>query len=992
MIEKKDLNALPFVDGVPDPVQRPDQERIDWVKNGECISGAETSTSNEGSLNKAGVSIQKNVEEVQDNVYKVKSSLDETIDIVNRHSDIISQSEDNDLIQTVKKHTDEIETLNFAVTQNADRFDSLAETVEKHTNEIGVVPSHDTSERTIRDELEWQKTEMGSYPGFDYNGKPNVDSRGTGMKNRIINNSMAISQHNARLNELENDWQSSDIGTLTKEVQNLRVEMGPASDKILNHPVYERVKNLETARDKSTNDISEIETQIGKNTFPRENAETLVSLVDLNQATIKILNAALENSNDRILVIEEYVGTDSTPDTILYNQKVVMKDVSDLYSIVGKSNSEGLRYSVAILETEIGSDAEIGTVKNRILLTEQGIRDLKVQLKSLSDAIDVDGSDSGTITDRVSILELQLNGDENSESEFEKTGVYTFVEDLYNTKLVQDVSDDKIYARTSGGWKEIGTFDLVSNKRILIANQPVMDLDTDLIFGVSGVELDLKSSLKNADIRDKVSISVKDEQQVIASDLAVYEKTDSGMKISIGATTDDLDLLGKKVTINGLDILQDVVEDVNESGTFLREDGAWKSITGDFPLGGITSPTGTKVFSNTDSETVLGSEIPLNIVGLKTAKVAEDFEISSSDSSVLKLNENSIVAGKALYVNSDRVITSADDAPSDDNYYARYKGTWAKVTQGGGGSGGFPDVPNDHKSYVRKDQSWLELGNEPITMFDSLPVQWRVNENNLTGISYSSETNKITVGGSGAVISIDGNSDSISFIEGASILQKVGNSKYTVLTTDTDKNLILGDKDNTSVIIRSNKEPQIRINNDQFKIWHSGDDAKHDGQLYSRKDGLWVVSTVNRTQDVVLNNGVGFKVIDTKNKMMTLATSGADGIIELGDATAGINIRSVVKSINLDNKVNLTSGSNKVNLIGLNDDSVNIGFAGGKIGIQGSELSFNGNKVITSADDAPSDGFKYSRQNKGWAKVYGYGADAPTSVGAKEGDIYFQYM
>lgn len=993
MIEKKDITALPFVDGVPDPTARPDQARIDWIKNGNCLDAAKTETSNEGSLNRTGVSIQKNVTQVQSNVVEVKKSLDETIDQVNKHCEILDQADDLDLIQTVQKHTEEIETLNFAVTQNSERFDELADKVQKNTDEIGVVPSHDTSDRNIRTELEWQKTEMGAYPGFDYNGRPDIDSRGSGMKYRIINNSMAISEHTARLNELESDWASSDVGSLTREVQAIRTEVGPARDKLPGKTIYERLNRAEGKNDANTTDITKIKEHTGINSFPRPGNLTLIDLVDTTTGNLNDLAESLRDTNARLLVVESEIGDESDPDTILYNQKVTMKDVKDLYEIVGKNNSEGLRYSVAILETELGADNTPGTVKNRILLTEQGIRDLNMSIDSINDALGITSGASGSFSDRVTELELQMNGDENGDTEYEKIGVYPYAYKLFTDGVVSDVKDSNIYVRTKDAWVELGITDIDVRSSLKVNGSVFLQQDSDGIHLGTQDDIILEGRLSNVKVVN--GIKLHDVSNTIEIERDGIQAIDE--KIVVGDAAAITDIKGTSVLINGRDVTDSVTEAPKDNETYIRKDGQWtKTDSQPVKISTLKDSKDSNILV-VDTELTFGSDtkesIFKNVQKIQTKNLEIVDEVGDI---VLKDEEGRLtLASKSIYSGTNKVITTADDAPNDNDYYARYKGTWAKIDPNGEGTGGgIEDVPNNDLQYIRSGQAWVQLGSTPINMTDDIAIQWKSGANNFAGMRYSDITKKLTVGGSGTKVEIEGDVSKLSLDETMSLTKKLGTSNASVIMSDSDQNLIIGDPLYKEIVLRSKEDPSVVTTDGKFKLWHSGQDAKQDGQTYGRKDGSWVPFVVNRTQDVILNNGFSFKVVDTKNKMLSVATSGADNLVELGQAGALMNIRSTVRLLNLDNKVHLTSydGSTRINLVGRTDERILVGDPTRKLNLEGSELTMNGKKVVTSADDAPNDGTKYVRQDNKWEKAYSYGEDAPSAVGAKNGDIYFQYM
>lgn len=1006
MIEKKDIQALPFVDGTPDPSSRPDQARIDWIKNGECMSAAETEIGNEGSLNRGAVEVQQNVAQVQENVKTVKSSVDEVIEIVNRHSEIINQEGDLDLIETSKKHTDEIETLNYAVVQISDRVDGVSEIANDNKAEIGVVPEHDTADRTIRDELEWQKTEMGSYPGFDYNGLPDIDSRGTGVKLRVINNSMAISNHQGRINKLETEWQISDVGSLTKQVDKLRTEMGPESDKMPGHTVYNRLTTNESKIAGVQTQLKDVNTQIGITTFPRPEANTLINLVDLNASNISQVNSSLVEEKSKILVLQTQVGDKDTPNSIIGKQEFMTKDIKELQDIVGKSNSEGLRYSVVVLETEIGNDGTPGSLKNRMILTENGIRDLNVKIDELNDILGVNGSSSNSINDRITELELQTNGDANGETDFEKAGMYRVLYELTQTKPVADVTETGTWIRETGKWTKLGAKDIDLDPIAKIKSGLIQIIAIDnnsIVLGSNDVSLKIKSDIVGGvfDSNVKMTTTHFNTNQKISGDFATLSPVvemigDTPINTAVYTVGDpmyDLRLVGSKVLMNGVELGEGDVRDVTTEGTYLRKTGEWvKSSDAAIPVKGLVSESGAKIIGyDTDGITVGDSSSSVKIVNASTIST-KNLNITSGAKTVLKVETDKIVLGDNLYSGTDKIWTDKEDAPSDTKYYARRDGMWEKIDPTGGGDTGIGEAPIDGQLYGRGSREWKAIGSENLNLADNIAIQWETaTDSNFTSIKYDKSKNELSVGGSGAKVSILG--DVRSFImEKESVLQ----NRYTAgagsaLTSDSDDNVYVGDASLAkAVTLRAKEDPKAQTKDGLFTIWHSGMDAKADGQIYGRKDNKWVVFEVNKTKDIILNSGVSYKVNDAAGKTLKVLTSGGDNLIELGERTSLININSTVRYLNLDNKVKIKSG--EIDLIGLNDDSIELGSLTKALVVKASTATLNGNKIITSADDAPKDSMKYVRQNGAWTTAYQFGEDAPSAVGAKEGDVYFQYM
>ena len=1012
MIEKIKVKALPFVDGAPNPDERPDQARVNWMKNGECMEAASTDISNEGSLNRSGVEIQKNVDQVHTDLNKVNTVVSTVIDKVNAHSAILDQSDNQDLITTVKIHTDEIETLNEAVVQLDSRSDAIDAMAKATKEDVGVVPEHDTADRTVRDELEFQKIEMGSYPGFDYNGMPDPDSDGSGIKNRLANVTMEVTNHQSRINELETNWASSDVGSLTRELNNVRSELGPRREAQMGHSVYNRLDGLEASRDGKTKDIKDIHDQIGFSSFPRPGYPTLINLIDENVKEFADSKIELSELNQRVILVETSIGNETSTGSIHYNQKVFAADISDLYKIVGRSNSEGLRYSVVSLQGEIGDNKTQGTIKNRLLLTEQGIRDLNIDVSRLNDLLGADGSGSSdSFYERVGELELQMNGDSNGQSEFERLGLYQFAHDLWSQRPIGDAPDDSLYFRKNGEWSKLGSENISISDDKGIINDTVGNVisvvNGEVVLG--GSDVVVKGTVKELKVKDAISMNADLDDQTVSVNLASLSVTSTDKTITLGEDTATVNIVGEFL-VNGAEVGKGTVVDVEPSDEmFIRKHGVWistdkadvpvkKLISREYDDSGIAIEDTDKTIIEHDKNNVyIGSEkLAVTVHNAKEIKT-KGLKIVDDISTVLQTSDTRVTIGRPLFVGTDKVWSDANDAPKDGEYYARIDGAWSKIDPTGEGSGtGISDAPNDDNYYLRRNNAWSILGESDISLNDKLSLRWETaTANNFTGVKYDKAVNTITLGGSGAKVDINGAIKQIVLDENGGITQKTATGDHSIISANTDSDIFVGSSDVTkSVVLRGKESPQARIGNTLYKVWTSKDEAPIDDKMYGRKNGEWKPFEVNRTLDVILNNGYSFKVVDTKNKIMNVATSGPDNMIRIGQADTYLNIDSTLRSLKLDNKVSIKAvdASGDIDILGLNDSIISLGTATKDLVINAKTAKINGADIWTSASDVPTDGNKYVRRDGKWETAYGYGADAPSSVGAKEGDVYFQHM
>ena len=97
MINKLELANLPFVDGVPEA----DQKRIEWIRNGDCLTAATTKYGHDGALNAAALGVQTNVETLEKNDTTTKDKVNEIVDSVNQIKEALDISTDVSVIQQI---------------------------------------------------------------------------------------------------------------------------------------------------------------------------------------------------------------------------------------------------------------------------------------------------------------------------------------------------------------------------------------------------------------------------------------------------------------------------------------------------------------------------------------------------------------------------------------------------------------------------------------------------------------------------------------------------------------------------------------------------------------------------------------------------------------------------------------------------------------------------------------------------------------------------
>ncbi|UPW39486.1 fibritin neck whiskers protein [Escherichia phage vB_EcoM_ESCO47] len=471
------LVELPFVDGPPDVGQK----RIDWIKNDEEITGAETKYGSEGVLNRPIAEVQRNVEALVINVKAVAASLDTANADIEVIKDILDVSGDVEALSQIGQNTQDIQSLKATTVIHADEINDIDERIDQIVDDIGVYnPERDSVYRTVRNDLLWIKTELGQYTGQDINGVPIPDNESTGMKRRIMTNTSVIVDQGIRLTDLENKFAGSDVGSLNIEVEHLREEMGPRA--AFTTPVYTRLGTIDLTLSSHTTDLNGIKESIA---YPR--ITSLATEVDNNNREIADITAQLNEAGgikSRLTTVESTIGADDLPTTIQGKIKINTDSISSLNTIVGQDTSTGLRYSVAQLNQIVGTVSEppgsllyrtrelegsIGGINNDVqnLQTEVGTNTsgIKGSIVTLNNLINGTNPNGSTIEERgiLPTVKTQQTTIANLTArvvtlETELATAQSDIQTLKDAGYIADApSDGKFYVRKDGEWVELPT-------------------------------------------------------------------------------------------------------------------------------------------------------------------------------------------------------------------------------------------------------------------------------------------------------------------------------------------------------------------------------------------------------------------------------------------------------------------------------------------------------------------------------------------------------
>lgn len=476
------LVDLPYVDGPPDA----GQSRIEWIKNDEEITGADTKYGSEGVMNRPIVEVQRNVEALDVNIKTIASSLNTANEDIKVIQGILDVSGDVDALAQIGQNTQDIDVIKVTVQTHASELNDLNEHIDANTDDIGVYNQEtDSVYRTVRNDLLWIKNELGQYTGQDINGVPTPGNDSTGMKRRIMTNSSVIVDHGVRLTDLETKFADSDVGSLTIEVERLREEMGPRTS--FTTPVFSRLSGIDLTLSRQNADLDGIKQSIG---YP--NTTSIITTTNANSSAINDINLELNQSGGikpRLTTVETAIGTDDLPTTIQGRIKLNTDAIGALNTVVGSDSSSGLRFNVSWLNNVVGVDASGGKPEPDGSLLYR-TRELEGTISGMSNDIQNIQTDVGTnttgIKGSVNTLNTLINGTNPNGSTVEERGILPTVKShdttinsltsriatletdlaaaeaeiqtLKEAGYIEDApSDGKFYVRKDGAWVELPT-------------------------------------------------------------------------------------------------------------------------------------------------------------------------------------------------------------------------------------------------------------------------------------------------------------------------------------------------------------------------------------------------------------------------------------------------------------------------------------------------------------------------------------------------------
>lgn len=446
MINHLESGKLPYVDGMAPT----GQESINWLKNGERLCGASSKTSNDGTYNRVSVSIQQNVVNLNDRANESVDKVNEVIDSVNLIKENLGNIGDVNLIEQVNQNTSDITSLKLHVIESDDRADEFRGDIATINLKLGHRPTDDNTDRTIYGDLFWLKSELGAYIGFDINGNVIPGAPGSGLKYRFSQVNSLVLNNSRRIQKLEEDWISSDVGQLTTDLADMRYEIG--RKQLANGiNIYTRIKKLEDGMGNDAGSLDAI-----KDAIDFTNQVTIASRVSSLESTTVSLANTINRPTTGVLArlgsVEGKLGDINIPGTIIHDVDWNRKSIDNLESTVGQDGSSGMRREIADLNAAIGPANEPGSINGRITILQQ---EVSQNTLSIGDVVDRVGDQNSGLTKATAIMSTDLYGDAGSTDPFKVDGIKKVAKQYFDDKpnILNRPVDSGTWIYSNGGWK-----------------------------------------------------------------------------------------------------------------------------------------------------------------------------------------------------------------------------------------------------------------------------------------------------------------------------------------------------------------------------------------------------------------------------------------------------------------------------------------------------------------------------------------------------------
>lgn len=1034
-IEKITETQLDFVDGVP----AVGQSRIDWIQNGEYLDAATSATDNGGALNRGSVKVQKNTDKINVELNKTKKSVNDLIDLVEVHDAIINTSGDGTNIY------DRVRVAELKIQEHDD--DIVGLTSKSNANAQSILDVNTRITTTVDPQIVNTKKMLGNYKGFDVDGNPDVNAPGLGVKGQVERNMEKITDHDNRINGLESWWDGDTPDVLIRSTRDLRNELGATADKKEKN-VYHRLDDAESHVTTAELELTEINTKIGDVSFPIQYTKadgTIITVNNISEYSFAV-NADLNIVESQIGGLTTVVNK-SVTDIEEINQLDVITDqrIDVLESIVGLSPTDGIRSTITAIDNREANNALrfnnlIGNLSDIVNLElTPRVTDLEEDMQIVKPAII--GSGSVADPDVVRLGIRSTNASMYNDMYLPYINGSGFILDSSEHNV--DSNYSRRYIDGVWQWVALDAFDVVVGNNKVIRNtsgiQAIsylnrVDSNAVVVFGSNNNDIALRGN-----IIESVNFGVGANIKYNGTDFIKFgDITEIGNNKQFQFNIDNKSSLVVKYGNEIKDIihsgnLSDYVNDIDPRNGYSLNRNA--SISADTQSGVdtkiVTVDYDTNEFrlSSVDVDTVINGKVKSLVMkyghgvsGYTDGNTVVHMIGFKSVGSIDYIVHGDTAATTALRTTGDdlrsvKILTGTDvahtiwhdgiDAPSDGAFYARKDGSWTAFNVGGNGGGLADDAPDNGMPYSRVSingiGSWEALGSKNIILNNNIGIKYNTTADGAVDGLSTKVDGTLTIGTVGSTRKLVLGNKLDTFVLGVGSKLRGTNADLTVVdivSIDNENDIMLGDLATACYFA---KQPFIDVNGESYKVWHDGIDSPRDNKYYARKDGQWtsVFNGVDPDSDV--NTSKAFKSMGVNIGYSELI--GIDYIVNLGQTGQYTRIHGKVMDFTLARPIDGGStdikgviGGQEIHVIGIKDNvagvkQVTLGDSTADLKISAIAATINGNKITTTADDAPSDGKRYSRRGGEWVESYYYGNFA-TNVPANpvEGDVFFEFI
>ncbi|ARB05957.1 hypothetical protein fHeYen901_184 [Yersinia phage fHe-Yen9-01] len=394
-ITKLTIPSIKFVDGLPSE----GQFSIRWIENGEQMNGADVRGGNQGQLNRSGVEIQYNVQSLIESEVKTVQKVNEVIDGLQAVNDILGEMDGQNIIEQVNSNTIRIGQIDTTLISQAQSIDQLSIRYSDLQQNVGVRAS-DPKDWTVRENIWYLKNQIGAWPDEDVNGDEVPGASGSGIKYRITTLTTSVSTQETELNAIKNQIIDSGLDDLGEKVTTIRAEIGASSLAVGKPVIYSRLNTLENQQQANMADAASIKTFIDF-----DNPISIDSRVTTNTQNITVIGTKVSGADgleNKVIAIQEDIGSASQADSIKGDLTVLDAEVEDIYTTLGRNISSGLQAKVDLLTTTVGTDnvaaPRDGTVLKRLVVLNDGLTSVTGTVQGLQQDIGgVDGLNAKVI-------------------------------------------------------------------------------------------------------------------------------------------------------------------------------------------------------------------------------------------------------------------------------------------------------------------------------------------------------------------------------------------------------------------------------------------------------------------------------------------------------------------------------------------------------------------------------------------------------------------